>query len=212
MVKIAAMGIYAKYILPRVIDLACRHEDIFRTRQELLPRARGRVLEVGFGTGLNLSSYDAGRVQRLWALEPSWDSMQALAEKRLRKSTIEVEAVASGAEAIPLPSNFFDTVVMTYTLCSIPDTDAALKEIRRVMKPGAVMLFAEHGLAPDRFVQRQQRLLNPVWGYCGGGCQLDRPMDKLIAAAGFRVPDLEQGYLNGFRFASYVYSGQAFKD
>lgn len=212
MVKIAAMGIYAKYILPRVIDLACRHEDIFRTRQELLPRARGRVLEVGFGTGLNLSSYDAGRVQRLWALEPSWDSMQALAEKRLRKSTIEVKAVASGAEAIPLPSNFFDTVVMTYTLCSIPDTDAALKEIRRVMKPGAVMLFAEHGLAPDRFVQRQQRLLNPVWGYCGGGCQLDRPMDKLIAAAGFRVPDLEQGYLNGFRFASYVYSGQAFKD
>ncbi len=212
MVKIGDMGVYAKHILPRVIDLACRHEDIFRTRQELLPRARGRVLEVGFGTGLNLSSYDPGRVQRLWALEPFWDDMQAVAEKRLRSSSIEVEPVPSGAESIPLPSNFFDTVVMTYTLCSIADTDTALEEIRRVMKPGAVMLFAEHGLAPDRFVQRQQRLLNPVWGYCGGGCHLDRPMDKLIAGAGFRVPDLEKGYLNGFRFASYVYSGQAFKD
>lgn len=210
--RLADMGLYAKHILPRVIDLACRHEDIFRTRQELVPRAQGKVLEVGFGTGLNLSSYDAGRVQRLWALEPFWDSMQAVAETRLRKSSIEVEAVPCGAESIPLPSNFFDTVVMTYTLCSIPDSAIALEEIRRVMKPGAVMLFAEHGLAPDRFVQRQQRLLNPVWGFCGGGCCLNRPMDKLIAGAGFRVPNMEQGYLNGFRFASYVYSGQAFKD
>lgn len=210
--KIGGMGFYARHVLPRVIDMACRHKDIFHTRQGLVPGAHGRVLEVGFGTGLNLSSYDASRVDRLWALEPYWDSMRVLAAARMQASTIQVEPVPASAESIPLDSDFFDSVVMTFTLCSIAEAGRALEEIRRVMKPGAVMIFAEHGLAPDRFVQHQQRLLNPLWGYCGGGCCLDRPMDKLITDAGFRVPEMGMGYLNGFRFASYVYSGQAFKD
>ena len=205
------MGLYQQHVLPRVIDLACRHRDIFRSRQALIPRARGRVLEVGFGTGLNLSSYSAQQVERVWALEPSWESMQGLARSRMDAVAIEVEPVVASAEAIPLASDFFDTVVMTFTLCSIGDSGKALEEIRRVMKPGGTLLFAEHGLAPDRFVQRQQRWLNPLWGRCGGGCQLDRPMDALITGAGFKVPELQAGYLNGFRFASYVYSGQGFK-
>ncbi|MCJ7558627.1 MAG: class I SAM-dependent methyltransferase [Gammaproteobacteria bacterium] len=205
------MGLYARHILPRVIDLACRHRDIFRARQELVPQARGRVLEVGFGTGLNLSSYAADRVERLWALEPYWESMQAVAGKRMRDTTLEVEVVAAGAAAIPMPTDFFDSVVMTFTLCSIHEGEQALEEIRRVMKPGAVMLFAEHGLAPERIVQYQQRVLNPLWGACGGGCQLDRPMDRMITGAGFEVPEMQAGYLTGFRFASYVYSGKAYK-
>ena len=205
------MGLYARHILPRVIDIACRHRDIFSARQALVPQARGRVLEVGFGTGLNLSSYVAGQVEGLWALEPHWESMQAVAGKRMKDVPFQVEAVPSSAESIPLPSEFFDSVVMTFTLCSIPDSERALEEIRRVMKPGAVMLFAEHGLAPERLVQYQQRILNPLWGRCGGGCQLDRPMDRMITGAGFNVPEMQAGYLTGFRFASYVYSGKAYK-
>jgi ubiquinone/menaquinone biosynthesis C-methylase UbiE len=205
------MGLYAKHVLPRVIDMACRHRDIFDARKALVPRAHGKVLEVGFGTGLNLSSYEAGQVERVWALEPNWETMQSLARTRLDAVSIEVEAVPASAEDIPLHTDFFDTVVMTFTLCSIPDSEKALEEIRRVMKPGAALLFAEHGLAPDRFVQHQQRWLNPVWGRCGGGCQLDRPMDRLITGAGFDIPDLQAGYLTGFRFASYVYSGSAYK-
>ena len=140
------MGLYARHILPHVIDRACRHEDMFRARQAVVPQARGRVLEVGFGTGLNLSSYEAGQVERLWALEPHWESMQAVAQKRLRNTTLEVEVIAEGAAAIPMPADFFDSVVMTFTLCSIHEGEQALEEIRRVMKPGACMLFAEHGL------------------------------------------------------------------
>jgi len=205
------MGLYARHILPRVIDLACRHRDIFSARQALVPQARGRVLEVGFGTGLNLSSYAAGQVDRLWALEPHWESMRAVADKRMQDTPIEVEVITAGAAAIPMPADFFDSVVMTFTLCSIREGEVALDEIRRVMKPGAVMLFAEHGLAPERFVQYQQRVLNPLWGACGGGCQLDRPMDRMITRAGFDVPEMQAGYLTGFRFASYVYSGRAYK-
>ena len=205
------MGLYARHILPRVIDLACRHQDVFKARQALVPQARGKVLEVGFGTGLNLSSYASSRVERLWALEPHWESMQAVAGRRMGNTSLEVEVLTASAAAIPMPADFFDSVVMTFTLCSIHEGEQALEEIRRVMKPGACLLFAEHGLAPERFVQRQQRLLNPVWGACGGGCQLDRPMDRLITGAGFDVPDMQAGYLGGFRFTSYVYSGKAWK-
>jgi SAM-dependent methyltransferase len=205
------MGLYSRHILPHVIDLACRHRDISKTRQALVPHARGRVLEVGFGTGLNLSSYDTGQVERLWALEPHWEAMQAVADKRMREATLELEVLTASAAAIPMPTDFFDSVVMTFTLCSIHEGEQALEEIRRVMKPGACLLFAEHGLAPERFVRRQQRLLNPVWGACGGGCQLDRPMDRMITGAGFDVPEMQTGYLAGLRFASYVYSGRAYK-
>jgi len=177
-----------------------------------VPRAHGNVLEIGFGTGLNLPMYDQDRVRRLWALDPAWDDMQDIARKRVARSDLEIEAMNESAERISAEDGFFDSVVMTYSLCSIPRPAAALQEIGRVMKPGAQLYFAEHGLAPDPGVRRMQSILNPLWGCFGGGCSLDRAMDQLILGAGFSMLELEKNYLPGLRFASYVYRGVAIRE
>jgi len=206
------MGLYRKYILPRVIDMACSQRHISGPRGALVSRAHGDVLEIGFGTGLNLPVYNPARVRRLWALDPAWDEMRGLAFARLAQSDIRIHPMRESAECISAEDHFFDSVVMTYSLCSIPRPAAALEEIRRVMKPGATLLFAEHGLAPEPGVRRLQGLLNPIWGCLGGGCRLDRPMDDLILAAGFSMQELEKNYLPGLRFASYVYRGVAVRE
>jgi len=205
------MGLYSRNILPRVIDFACRQRHVSAPRQSVVPRARGKTLEVGFGTGLNLPYYDAGRVSGLWALDPAWEAMAPLARQRLAASTIPLIPLPASADAIPATDAYFDSVVVTYSLCSIADPASALAEIMRVLKPGGNLLFAEHGLAPDPAVRRLQGLLNPCWGYFGGGCQLDRPIDRLILNSGFGLQGMEQGYLPGLRFASYVYRGVAIR-
>jgi len=202
------LGLYARLVLPRVIDLACRAKPNRRQRNKIVPKATGRVLELGFGSGLNLEFYDPGRVERIWALEPAAE-MWRLARAASERSPIRVEWLEAGAERVPLPDASVDTVLVTYTLCTIPDVDAALAEARRVLAPGGRLLFCEHGEAPDPGVRRWQRRLNPVWSRLGGGCNLDRPIPALLGRGGFEIAELETMYLPGWRPATFNFWGSA---
>lgn len=201
-------GWYERHILPWAIDLACGITPVRRHRERLVPMAEGEVLEVGLGTGLNLPHYDRSRVRRLVGLDPA-SQMQPLARRRSRRAGLDVEVVAVSAEGIPFSARSFDTVVVTFTLCSIPDAVAALSEMRRVLKPEGRLLFCEHGLAPEEKVRRWQRRLNPAWSRVAGGCHLDRDVPALLSAAGFRTEHMDQAYLPGPRFVAYTYSGSA---
>jgi ubiquinone/menaquinone biosynthesis C-methylase UbiE len=199
---------YDRHLLPYFIDFACGIKPIRRQRQKVVPHAHGRVLEVGIGTGLNLAYYDKARIEKLVGVDPA-QQMHRLARKRMARAGLAVEIVGLSAEQLPLPDASFDTVVMTYTLCSIPDPIPAVREMRRVLKPGGKLLFCEHGLAPDENVRRWQKRLNPMWGRIGGGCRLDRDIPELLRAGGFAVPGLQTMYLPGPRFATYNYWGEA---
>ena len=202
------MGLYSRYVLPRVIHLACRSKPNMRQRMKVIPEARGRVLEIGVGSGLNLGFYDPDRVERVWGLDPA-PEMLRMAEPVAAEAPFEVELVEAGAEAIPLESGSVDTAVVTYTLCSIPQATAALREVARVLTPTGRLLFCEHGLAPDRSVARWQRRMNPLWMRLGGGCNLDRDIPALLDEGGFEVTDLDTMYLPGWRPASFNYWGAA---
>ncbi len=205
------MGLYDKHILPAVIDGAMSTKPITFQRFKVVPRAQGRVLEVGFGAGHNLPFYNPAKVSHLWALEPA-PEMRARAQGRVAAARLPVEFLALDAEAIPLDDESVDTVVVTYTLCSIPDVATALGQMRRVLKPAGKLLFAEHGEAPDKDVRRWQRALTPVWGMVCGGCQVGRPIPKLIAEAGFRIADLQTMYLaDTWRPMGFNYWGSAAK-
>ncbi len=201
-------GWYERHVLPYLIDFACGFAPIRRMREQIVPRAHGRVLEVGIGTGRNLAHYDNARVTRIVGLDPG-PGMHRLAERRARRAGLDVELIALSAERIPLPDASVDSIVMTYTLCSIADPVAALAEMRRVLVPGGNLYFSEHGLAPDESVRRWQRRLQPRWSRIAGGCHLDRDIPALLGAAGFRCPDLHAGYLSGPKFLAYNYRGAA---
>ncbi|HUF81972.1 MAG TPA: class I SAM-dependent methyltransferase [Burkholderiales bacterium] len=203
----ARAGFYERRILPRLLDLAMRNKEATRFRARLVPQARGVTLEVGVGSGLNLPFYGE-RVERLLAVDPS-EELLRMARKRARGAAIPVELMAHSGEALPLADASVDTAVFTFALCTIPDPGKALREARRVLKPSGELLFAEHGLAPDEGVRRWQRRLNPLWRRVAGGCNLDRRIDELIAAAGFRFAGLETEYAKGPRPMSYVYLGRA---
>ena len=203
------MGIYRKYVLPRIVHLACGTKPAMKQRQKVVPLAAGRVLEVGVGSGLNLPFYDAGKVERVWGLDPS-PEMWALAARTPRPRGIEVEFVEAPAEDIPLDDADVDTVLITYTLCTIPDVPPALAEIRRVLRPGGRLVFCEHGLAPDPNVRKWQHRVNPLWKRVGGGCNLTRPIAELIERAGFRIGALDTMYIPGWKPASYNYWGTAY--
>ncbi len=203
------MGFYDRHILPRVLDLACGSKVVQRQRQKVVPLATGRVLEIGIGSGLNLAFYDAARVERVIGLDPA-EAMLAYARRRARQAPFAVEYLALEGEQIPLEAESIDTVLVTYTLCTIPDAAAALDGMRRVLKPGGRLIFCEHGRAPDAAVRRWQHRLNPLWNRIGGGCNLDRDIPRLIEAAGFRIGSLESMYLPRTpRFAGFNYWGTA---
>lgn len=202
------MGFYDRHILPHLIDCACGMGDIMKARSQIVPRARGRVLEIGIGTGLNLSFYDAGRVQHICGVDPAAD-MHPLAQRRAKDIAIPVETLPLVIEQIGAETASFDSVVCTFTLCTIPDPVSALEEMRRVLKPGGEFLFCEHGTAPDPGPRRWQERLTPLWKPLAGGCHLNRDMPALIARGGFRVKDLHARYLPGPRPFTYVYSGSA---
>jgi len=203
------MGFYNKHILPKLIQSACTQDEIMRQREKVVPLAKGRVLEVGFGSGLNLPLYDASAVEHVWGLDPSLE-LADMARPLIEAAHFSVEHLASSAEAIALDNHSADTVVITYTMCTIPDVLASLTEMRRVLKPGGKLLFCEHGLAPDKKVQRWQAMLTPVWKRLGGGCHLNRDIPALLKDGGFELEKVESMYVPGWKLASYNYWGKAY--
>ncbi len=202
------MGLYSKYILPKVVNLACSMEPNMRQREKVVPLARGRVLEIGIGSGLNLPYYDASKVTRLWGLEPS-PEMTRMAEKAARSVRFDVEFIGLPGKEIPLEDDSVDTVLMTYTLCTIPDTEPALRQMARVLKPGGELIFCEHGAAPDASVRRWQDRMNPIWKRFAGGCHLNRAIPNLIKQGGFRINEIHTMYVPGWRPSSFNYWGSA---
>lgn len=200
-----APSFYDRHVLPHLVHLACSLKPMRRQREKVVPLARGRVLEIGIGSGLNLPYYDRGRVRSLFGLEPSPEMLR----KARRAAGMEVRFIEAGAERIPLESNSIDTVVTTYTLCTIPETGPALQEMRRVLEPGGRLLFLEHGLAPDASVRKWQDRITPLWQRFAGGCHLNRDIPALIEQAGFRIRTIETGYLPGWRPAAFNYWGEA---
>lgn len=202
------MGLYSRYLLPKVVHCACGMKPNMRQREKVVPHARGRVLEVGSGSGLNLPFYDSAKVTKIWALDPS-PEMTRIAQQAARSLRLEVEFIGLPADDIPLDDKSIDTVVVTYTLCTIPDTAPALRQMARVLRPGGEFIFCEHGAAPDTNVRRWQERLNPLWKKVGGGCNLNRPIPALIEAGGFRIKTVETMYIPGWRPASFNYWGAA---
>jgi ubiquinone/menaquinone biosynthesis C-methylase UbiE len=198
---------YERSVLPYLINLACGVKPIRRQRMNLIPQAEGRVLEVGMGSGLNMPFYDRARVRSIVGVEPSL-RMHRLAMRRIRDAGVEVQLMGLSAEKLPAADASFDTVVTTYTLCTVPDPVAALTEMRRVLVPGGKLLFSEHGRAPDAGVRRWQARLNPLWSKVAGGCMLDRDIPSLLEQAGFRL-DVQSRYLPGPKVLSYHYWGEA---
>jgi ubiquinone/menaquinone biosynthesis C-methylase UbiE len=202
------MGIYAKYLMPRLVHFACGQTPTEKQRAKIIPRAQGKVLEIGIGSGLNIPFYDARQVHHLWGIDPSRE-MWSLAKKNAEAHHLDAEFMQAGAEEIPLEDSAADTVVMTYTLCTIGNANSALEEIRRVLKPGGTLLFCEHGEAPDANVRRWQRRMNPIWSRLGGGCQLNRPIPRLLEESGFHSSDMETMYIPGWKPASFNFWGSA---
>ncbi|MEK7344584.1 MAG: methyltransferase domain-containing protein [Pseudomonadota bacterium] len=201
------MNFYDRHVLPYLIDIACGLPMVQRQRRQLVPQAQGRVLEVGMGTGRNLPFYDRSRITRLVGVDPALQ-MHRLAQKRSREAGLAVELMGLSAEQLPTADASFDTVVCTYTLCSIPDAVQALREMRRVLVPGGKLLFCEHGRAPDESVRRWQDRLQPLWGPLAGGCHLGSDIPGLLDAAGFAATK-KSAYLSGPRPMSFHYWGEA---
>ncbi len=203
------MSFYSEHILPHLIGLACSTRPIMKQREKIVPRAQGRVLEIGLGAGPNLAFYDPRKVERVFGLEPS-AGMRRKAAKAVAAAPTPVELIDLPGEEIPLDDASVDTVVLTYTLCSIDAFEPALAQMRRVLKPSGALLFCEHGAAPDPGVARWQDRLNPLWRAVAGGCNLNRPIPTLLENAGFKIADLETMYLpNSPKFASFNYWGSA---
>jgi len=202
------MSIYEDRILPHLINLACSTKPNRKQREKIVPLAEGEVLEIGFGSGLNLPYYDARKVQKIWGLEPS-EGMRRKARPMVEASGLNVEFIDLPGESIPLEANSVDTVLVTYSLCTIPDAVTALDGMRRVLKPGGNLLFCEHGIGPDENVRRWQRRLNPVWSRIAGGCNMDRDIPALLKKGGFEISVDERMYIPGIKILCYNYWGTA---
>jgi ubiquinone/menaquinone biosynthesis C-methylase UbiE len=203
------MSFYDKYILPSFLNCACGSKPIKYQRSKVVPLAEGVVLEVGIGSGLNIPYYDSTKISAIIGLDPS-EELNNMAKKVAADKGLEVDFILGSAEAIPLPDNHVDSVLVTYTLCTIPDALSASKEMRRVLKPDGKMIFCEHGLAPDAGVAKWQARIDPYWGKIAGGCHLNRDIPQLIQSAGFNIQSMEQMYLPSTpKFAGYNYWGVA---
>lgn len=202
------MSFYDEHCLPHLIHCACSLKVIRSQREKVVPAAEGRVLEVGMGSALNIPFYDPDKIDFVWGLEPS-RAMRKKARRNLGRAPFEVRLLDLPGEEIPLDDNSVDTVLLTYTLCTIPDWHSALQQMRRVLKPGGKLVFCEHGLAPDERVQKFQDKVNPFWKKVAGGCHLNRPIPNYIEEGGFSIQTLETGYLPGPKFAGFNYWGAA---
>ena len=205
------MGFYDKYILPKFLNCACGSKPINYQRDKIVPLAEGVVLDIGIGSGLNIPFYDKSKINQLYGLDPS-EELLKIAKPLAKKNEFEIEFLQCSAEAIPLPDNSVDSVLITYTMCTIPDVKLSNSEIMRVLKPEGRLLFCEHGLAPDRNIAKWQRKINPIWTKIAGGCNLNRDIPKLITSSGFKILNMEEMYLPSTpKFAGYNYWGVAKK-
>lgn len=203
------MGFYERRILPWLLDVAMSAKPITHQRKKVVPLAEGRVLEIGIGAGQNLQFYNSSKVSHVWGLEPSAE-MRARALKRAKDISFNLEFLDLKAEEIPLDKGAADTVLVTYTLCTIPEVVRALKGMRRVLKPGGRLIFCEHGKAPDPDVRKWQERITPIWKAIGGGCHVGRPIPELIREGGFTIEKMETMYLPATpRFAGFNYWGSA---
>jgi ubiquinone/menaquinone biosynthesis C-methylase UbiE len=201
------MGFYQDQIVPLLINLTMRRRDLAAYRSRVVPAADGRVLEIGIGSGLNLPFYSRN-VERLIGLDPS-PKLLSMVRRNLRSDTPSLELIEGSAEAIPLENDSVDTVVTTWTLCSIPDAGRALREMHRVLKPTGLLLFIEHGRSPEANVRWWQDRLTPAWRRIGGGCHLNRAIQNLIEDAGFQFDRFETGYMRGPKPLAFMYEGAA---
>lgn len=201
------MGLYAKHVLPRMIDVLCGQPPMAELRRRYVPQATGDVLEIGIGSGHNLAHYSP-RVTSVTGLDPAAE-LTLMAQERARGLHTDVKLLQVSGEEIPADDARYDSLVCTWTLCSIPNVYAAVREMRRVLKPGGRLYFVEHGRSPDQSVARWQRRVEPVWKKIGGGCHLTRRADELLQDAGFKLAELDTGYLPGPRFAAFMIHGVA---
>jgi ubiquinone/menaquinone biosynthesis C-methylase UbiE len=201
------MSFYNDRIVPHLVNWAMRDRHFQPYRARVASAAEGRVLEIGIGSGLNLTFYPQ-RVREVLGLEPS-ERLLAMTRKTAERSGLNVRLIEGSAESIPLDRQSVDTVVTTWTLCTIPDALAALAEMRRVLRPSGQLLFVEHGLAPEIRIRKWQHLLTPFWKRLAGGCHLNRPICEMIENAGFEITDIDTGYMEGPKPMTYLYQGRA---
>ncbi|MGM0952301.1 MAG: class I SAM-dependent methyltransferase [Pseudomonadota bacterium] len=205
------MRFYEERILPHLVDKACSMGQVRHLRSQIVPHAHGRVLEVGMGSGLNLEFYNRDQVDMVYGLEPS-EGMRRKAIPNIDRSPVSVEWLSLPGEQIPLPDESIDTVLLTFTLCTIPDWRKALEQMKRVLKPGGDLLFLEHGEAPHQGTRKWQHRITPAWKKVAGGCHLNRHIADLITHAGFEIQELENLYMpNAPKIAGYLYKGRAIK-
>ena len=201
------MSFYQRYVIPRLTHLAMRQKQLLPFRQRVIGAAEGRVLEIGIGSGLNFPLY-GGAATSVIGLEPSSELLR-MARPRAEAAATPITLLDASAETIPLDNGSIDTVVTTWTLCTIQNAAQALGEMRRVLKPGGALLFVEHGRAPEPGVARWQDRLDPLWSRLAGGCHLNRKMDDLISGSGFRIEALKNARIPGPRTHTYFYDGRA---
>lgn len=203
------MSFYEKYILPRFLNCACASEPITYQRKKVVPLAEGKILEVGIGSGLNLPFYNKSKIIEIWGIDPS-EELNAMAKRVATEENINVKFITSSAEDIPFPNNYFDTVLITYTMCTIPSVLKANEEMRRVLKSGGKMIFCEHGVSPDESIKKWQKRLNSIWGKIAGGCNINRDIPMLIKSSGFKIVMMDEMYLPKTpKIAGYKYWGYA---
>jgi ubiquinone/menaquinone biosynthesis C-methylase UbiE len=201
------LGLYDKYILPKFLNCACGSKPINYQRQKVVPLAKGKVLDIGIGSGLNIPFYNSDKIDKVIGIDPSHELIE-LAKELANDSKASIELVIGSAESIPYPDNFFDTVLVTYTMCTIPNVAMANKEMWRVLKDDGRLIFCEHGLAPDKKISKWQNRIDPFWGKIAGGCHLNRDIQKLITDAGFSFESLDKMYIPSTpKFAGYNYWG-----
>ena len=203
------MSLYDKYVLPKFLNCACGSKPVEYQRKKVVPNAEGIVLEVGIGSGLNLPFYDNSKVTQIWGLDPS-EELSSMAKETAKNLDIDVKFISGGAEDIPLPDNYFDTALVTYTMCTMPEAIRANREIKRVLKNTGKLIFCEHGKAPDLNIAKWQSRIDPIWGKLAGGCHLNRDIPSLIEDSGYKIIELDQMYLPSTpKVAGYNYWGFA---
>ena len=200
--------LYNRYVCPHVINLAMQTKPFRRQREKVIPQASGRVLEIGIGSGLNLDFYDKSKITEIFAVEPDSILLEK-AKIKANQNNISLNIQKLTAELLPFENGTFDTVVSTYTMCSIYELDSAMIELKRVLKSDGSFIFSEHGKAPDSNIYKWQKRLNPIQKRIGGGCHLDKDIPKIITNSDFKLQELNSMYIPGPRFLSYHYWGRA---